>query len=84
VVLSGEVEIDEALVGRLIREQHPRWAGLPLAEVCAYGTDHAIYRLGDDMGVRLPRVRRAVEMVGREQRWLPRLAPLLPLAVPGL
>jgi aminoglycoside phosphotransferase (APT) family kinase protein len=78
----GEVDIDEALVRRLIREQHPEWAGLPIAEVCAYGTDNVIYRLGDDMVVRLPRLPRAAEMVDKEQRWLPRLAPLLPLAIP--
>lgn len=42
----------------------------------------AIYRLGNDMAVRLPRIHWAVGQVEKERRWLPRLAPLLPLAVP--
>src|SRR6266545_2842505 len=54
----------------------------PARRVCSAGTDNAMYRLGDDMAVRLPRVPGAVADVDKEQRWLPRLSPLLPLAVP--
>ena len=46
------------------------------------GTDNALFRLGDDMVVRLPRIPSAAEQVAKEQDWLPRLAPLLPLAIP--
>ncbi len=77
-----EIDIDASLVGRLIARQFPQWAGLPLTRVCSAGTDNAMYRLGDDMAVRLPRVPGAVADVDKEQRWLPRLSPLLPLAVP--
>jgi aminoglycoside phosphotransferase (APT) family kinase protein len=77
-----EIEIDGALVSRLIAKQFPQWADLPITKVRSAGTDNAIYRLGDNMAVRLPRLPRAAKDVDTEQRWLPRLAPLLPLAVP--
>jgi aminoglycoside phosphotransferase (APT) family kinase protein len=79
---ADELEIDAALVRRLLASQFPRWAGLPLARVASSGTDNAIFRLGDDMAVRLPRIRRAEAQIEKEQRWLPQLAPQLPLAVP--
>jgi aminoglycoside phosphotransferase (APT) family kinase protein len=74
--------VDEALVSRLIEEQFPRWAGLSVTEVTSAGTDNAIFRLGTDLAVRLPRRRSAAESLTNEWRWLPRLAPSLPLAVP--
>lgn len=77
-----EIDIDRPTVVRLIAEQFPQWAGLPITGVRSAGTDNAIFRLGDDMAVRLPRRPGVVATVAREQRWLPRLAPLLPLAIP--
>ncbi|BCJ36482.1 hypothetical protein Athai_39850 [Actinocatenispora thailandica] len=77
-----EIDIDRALVAGLIEKQFPQWAHLPIVKVASDGTDNAMYRLGDDMAVRLPRLPRAAEMVIKEQRWLPELAPLLPLAIP--
>ncbi len=77
-----EVFIDEALVRRLIADQFPEWADLPVTPVARSGMDNATYRLGDDMSVRLPRLPRWVGQVVREQTWLPRLAPHLPLPVP--
>jgi aminoglycoside phosphotransferase (APT) family kinase protein len=79
---ADEVDTDVALVRRLLAEQFPQWAGLPLQPVRSAGTDNAIYRLGDAMAVRLPRIHWAVGQVEKEQRWLPRLAPHLPLAIP--
>ena len=79
---ADEADIDVALVRRLLAAQFPRWADLPIEPVWSAGTDNAIHRLGDDMAVRLPRIGRAAPKVGKEQRWLPVLAPLLPLAVP--
>jgi aminoglycoside phosphotransferase (APT) family kinase protein len=70
---AAEVDLDESLVRRLLRAQHPDLAGLPLSPV-ANGWDNAIYRLGDDLCVRLPRRAVAVELIVNEQRWLPRLA----------
>jgi aminoglycoside phosphotransferase (APT) family kinase protein len=76
------MEIDVPLVRRLLSAQFPHWAELPLEPVHTAGTDNAIFRLGSDKAVRLPRVDWAVEQVDKEQRWLPRLAGLLPLAIP--
>jgi aminoglycoside phosphotransferase (APT) family kinase protein len=79
---AGEVEVDVSLVRRLLAAQFPEWAHLPLERVDHAGTDNAIYRLGEDMSVRLPRIHWATGQAEKEQRWLPRLAPHLPLAVP--
>jgi len=79
---TGEVPTDEALVRRLLTSQFPKWAELPLKPVRSAGTDNAIYRLGDDMSVRLPRIDWATGQIDKEFTWLPRLAPQLPLAIP--
>ncbi|GAA3216050.1 aminoglycoside phosphotransferase family protein [Nonomuraea helvata] len=73
--------IDEALVRRLLEAQFPQWAHLPISPVPRSGMDNATFRLGDDMSVRLPRYRRWVGQVEREHRWLPRIAPHLPLPI---
>ena len=77
-----EVEPDERLVSALLREQHPDLAARPLARV-AHGWDNVTYRLGDDLAVRLPARAPAAPLVEHEQRWLPVLAPLLPVPVPA-
>ncbi|MCB8983506.1 MAG: aminoglycoside phosphotransferase family protein [Ardenticatenaceae bacterium] len=79
---ANEVETSVSLVQGLLRAQFPQWAGLPLRPVASAGTDNALYRLGDDLAVRLPRIEWAVAQVEKEHTWLPRLAPHLPLAVP--
>ncbi|MDQ3426091.1 MAG: aminoglycoside phosphotransferase family protein [Actinomycetota bacterium] len=77
-----EVGTDVSLVGRLLAAQFPQWADLPIEPVSSAGTDNALYRLGDDMVVRLPRIHWATGQVDKEHRWLPRLARHLPLAIP--
>ncbi|MHB1295296.1 MAG: aminoglycoside phosphotransferase family protein [Anaerolineae bacterium] len=77
-----EVETDAALVRRLLATQFPHWADLPIRRVPSTGTDNAIYRLGDDLAARLPRIHWAAELVHKEWQWLPRLAPHLPLTIP--
>jgi aminoglycoside phosphotransferase (APT) family kinase protein len=79
---ADEIETDAALVRRLLAGQFPRWAGLPIDPVASYGTDHDIYRLGDDLVARLPRIAWATEQAAKEAAWLPKLAPHLPLAIP--
>jgi aminoglycoside phosphotransferase (APT) family kinase protein len=79
---ADEVDTDAALVGRLLAAQFSHRAGLPVEPVPSAGTDNALYRLGDDMVVRLPRTERTGVTLEKERRLLPRLAPLLPLAVP--
>ncbi len=79
---ADEVRTDVALVRRLVAAQFPHWADRRVEAVESSGTDNAMYRLGADLTVRLPRIESAVEDVAREQWWLPRLAPSLPVAVP--
>ncbi|WP_433515493.1 aminoglycoside phosphotransferase family protein [Nonomuraea sp. CA-143628] len=79
---ADEIETDVALVRRLLAAQFPRWAELPIAPVDSYGTDHDIYRLGDHLVARLPRIGWATKQAAKEAEWLPRLAPHLPLALP--
>ncbi|MCB0250922.1 MAG: phosphotransferase, partial [Anaerolineae bacterium] len=78
----NEVATDASLVQRLLAAQFPHWADLPIAPVESAGTDNALYRLGDDMAVRLPRIHWAVGDIEKDLQWLPRLAPHLPLAIP--
>lgn len=79
---ADEVDIDVPLVRRLLAAQFPRWEDLPIEPLQPSGTDNALYRLGDDKVVRLPRGGRTSRTLEKERHWLPRLAPLLPLAVP--
>jgi len=79
---ADEVDIDSALVGRLLATQFPHWANLPVEPVQSAGTNNAIYRLGDGLAVRLPRIIGAIGQLDKEHLWLPRLAPRLPLAIP--
>ena len=75
------IEPNEALVRALLRDQHPDLAGRALTAVPG-GWDNAMWRLGDDLAVRMPRTGRAPSLLRAEQRWLPLLAPHLPLPVP--
>jgi aminoglycoside phosphotransferase (APT) family kinase protein len=79
---DGRAGIDAALVQRLIATQFPQWSGLPVRPVEADGWDNRTYRLGTDMTVRLPTAAGYVPAVVKENEWLPRLAPELPVAVP--
>ncbi|MEZ4590763.1 MAG: aminoglycoside phosphotransferase family protein [Chloroflexota bacterium] len=79
---DDEVDTSPALVRQLLADQFPHWAHLPLKPVPSAGTDHAIYRLGTDKAVRLPRIGWATGQAEKERHWLPRLGPQLPLAVP--
>lgn len=79
---ANEVHTDTRLVRRLLATQFPLWADLPLTPVPSAGTDNALYQLGSGMVVRLPRIEWAVGQAEKERRWLPQLAPHLPLAIP--
>jgi aminoglycoside phosphotransferase (APT) family kinase protein len=77
-----ELDIDEALVRRLLTDQFPEWAALPLIRVEPAGTVHAIFRLGGELSVRLARRNGPMQPGGKELDWLPKLAPQLPLEIP--
>src|ERR1700722_5070144 len=78
---AAEVEVPADLVGRLLAGQHPDLAGLPV-EPLANGWDNTLFRLGDALVARLPRRALGASILVNEQRWLPSLAPRLPLPVP--
>jgi aminoglycoside phosphotransferase (APT) family kinase protein len=79
---ADELEIGDALVQRLLAAQFPAWADLPLRRVEPRGTVNAIFRLGDQLAVRLPRRDGPTVPGSKEFDWLPKLAPLLPVEVP--
>lgn len=79
----GEMPVDAHLVRRLVTDQSPQWSTLSIVRVASSGTDNAMFRLGDKLVARLPRIDWARDAVEREQRWLPLLAPHLPVAVPA-
>ncbi|MEU3980503.1 aminoglycoside phosphotransferase family protein [Streptomyces sp. NPDC026672] len=79
---DSEIEITADLIRELLREQHPDLAGLAVREV-AGGWDNQMWRLGDELAVRMPRTEGAPGLQRNERRWLPVLAPRLPLPVPN-
>jgi aminoglycoside phosphotransferase (APT) family kinase protein len=79
---DDEVDVDDQLVRRLLASQLPEHADRPLRRIDAWGTDHVIYRLGDDLSVRLPKIGWAAKQGRKEQRWLPAIAPNLGVEVP--
>lgn len=79
---EDELDIDDDLVRRLLDAQFPEMADLPISAVESTGTVNAIYRLGDRLCVRLPRVDGWAQALIDECEWLPKLAPRLSLRVP--
>jgi hypothetical protein len=75
-------EIDTALVARLIATQFPDWSDLPVLPVETGCCDNRMFHLGDRMVVRLPSAEAYAVQVEKERRWLPNLAPALPLTIP--
>jgi aminoglycoside phosphotransferase (APT) family kinase protein len=79
---EDEVGVTADLVRRLVASQFPQWAELPVEPVTSSGTDNALFRLGAELVARFPRIHWAVDDVAKEQRWLPLIAPQVPLKVP--
>ena len=78
---AAEVEVTVEVVRRLLAEQLPELADLPVSFL-ANGWDNVLYRIGDELVARLPRRQVAVPLIEAEQRWLPDLARGLPIPVP--
>ncbi|MFF0778378.1 aminoglycoside phosphotransferase family protein [Streptomyces sp. NPDC003720] len=79
---ATETDITADLIRDLLREQHPDLADLPL-ELGALGWDNQVWRLGEDLAVRMPWATESADaLLRKEHAWLPRLAPHLPLPVP--
>lgn len=81
-ILQDKVSVSESLVHKLLAAQFPQWANLTIRPVPTAGTQHALYRLGEDMVVRLPHVKDAVGQAEKEFQWLPLMAAQLPLTIP--
>lgn len=79
---EDEADIDADLVKRLVRGRFPQWAELPVERLASGGTVNAVYRLGDTLTVRLPLVADGVGDLEWAERWLPQLAPALPVTIP--
>lgn len=75
-------DINAALVSRLVATQFPQWATLPVKSVEPGGWDNRTFHLGPTMTVRLPSAEGYALQVAKEHRWLPYLAPRLPLPIP--
>jgi aminoglycoside phosphotransferase (APT) family kinase protein len=75
-------DITASVVAALIHDQFPQWAHLPVAPVALDGWDNTMFRLGDELSVRLPSGDPYVAQLEKEQRWLPLLARHLPLRIP--
>lgn len=79
---SPKIDIDTDLVRRLVDAQFPEWRHLPVKPIAFGGWDNRTFHLGDEMTVRLPSAAPYSLQVEKEHRWLPRLAPHLPLPIP--
>ena len=79
-----ELSIDLPLVRALVTRAHPEFAALPLRRLESSGSSNALFRLGDDLLVRLPRQPGGSAVIDKEAVWLPVVAPSLPVAVPEI
>jgi len=79
---SADVHVDSSVVRQLLREQHPDLSELTVSD-SVEGWDNHMFRLGDELAVRLPRRGASADLIENEQRWLPQLARQLPLPIPA-
>lgn len=74
--------IDKSLVSRLINKQFPKFKDYPISPILPGGWDNRVFRLGEDMLIRMPSAKKYEVQVEKEYKWLPKLSPLLPLRIP--
>jgi aminoglycoside phosphotransferase (APT) family kinase protein len=85
--MNGKMHRDELpitldLVRRLLDQQFPEYRKLPLSRLTASGSSNVHFLLGDDLLVRMPRLRGGGAAIAKECRWLPTIRQHLPVAVP--
>jgi aminoglycoside phosphotransferase (APT) family kinase protein len=80
---QDDLPVTDALIQQLLERHMPQWANLPLVRVTSSGTDNALYRIGDEFVLRIPRRASAALLVSKELDWLPHLSGL-PLTTPTL
>jgi aminoglycoside phosphotransferase (APT) family kinase protein len=78
---ENEIEIDISVVQELISNQFSQWAGLPIEPVASMGTDNALFRVGDALQARLPRIHWALDNIDKEFTWLPRIKPFVSVPI---
>src|SRR5688572_21173865 len=81
---ADELQVDEALVERLVADQLPEHAGIPVRRLAASGSTNALFRLGDELLVRIPRQPGGSATILKEVRWLPYVAKALPFSAPEI
>ena len=81
---ADQLDTSEGVLRRLLANQFPQWVDLPVGAVPTSGTENAIYRLGDQLVVRLPYRPVSSDQLEKLETWLPRLAARLPLAIPRI
>ena len=84
VLHDDEIPIDAGLVRALVDRAMPRYVDLPVRRLDSGGSTNALFRLGEDLLVRLPRQPGGSAAIAKEARWLPVLGPSLPVGVPEL
>lgn len=82
-MMLDDIVLEDSAIRRLLSQVTPQWADLPIRRLVSSGTDNAIYRLGEELLLRLPRREAAANLISKELDWLPRFAEL-PLEVPRL
>jgi aminoglycoside phosphotransferase (APT) family kinase protein len=78
---EDELAVDVDLVRTLLGDLRPEWAGLPVEQLAASGSDNALFRVGDDLLARVPRQPGGGSGIEKEARWLPYVGAALPVAV---
>jgi aminoglycoside phosphotransferase (APT) family kinase protein len=81
---DNEIPIDIDLVRKLVDTQLPQYAVLSLSRLEKSGSPNVLFRLGDDLLVRLPRQPGGSAGIDKERRWLPKIGHRLPVAVPEI
>jgi aminoglycoside phosphotransferase (APT) family kinase protein len=81
---ADEIRATAEQVRRLVSSQCPQWSSLPMTPVPDEfeGTDHVLFRMGDNLVARMPKIAWAVDQADSDARWLPVLAPHLPVRIP--
>lgn len=82
-VMDKKIIIDTILVRHLINSQFPQWKDLIIQPVALSGWDNRTFHLGENMLIRMPSAPDYELQIEKEQEWLPKLAPLLPLPIPS-
>jgi aminoglycoside phosphotransferase (APT) family kinase protein len=81
---ADELQVDETLIGRMVADQLPEHACAPVRRLSASGSSNTLFRLGDELLVRVPRQPGGSATILKEARWLPYLEEALPTSVPGI